>query len=135
MIVVDTNIMAYLFIPGERTSSIKDVFRKDPDWISPVLWKSEFRNVLTLYMRQGHLSLEQALKVLEEAESLMKGKEFLVPSHAIINLVPGCSCSAYDLEFVALALARNVVLISTDKRILSDFPERAFSPEKFLNTI
>ncbi len=31
--------------------------RLNPLWIAPILWKSEFRNVLALYIRQGYLSL------------------------------------------------------------------------------
>lgn len=40
MIVVDTNIISYLFIKGERTESVKKVLQKDPDWISSILWRS-----------------------------------------------------------------------------------------------
>ena len=51
MIVIDTNVVAYLLIEGERTSACRRAFAKDPEWCAPFLWRSEFRNVLTMHMR------------------------------------------------------------------------------------
>ena len=62
MIVADTNLIAYFFIPGEHTTAAKSVFLRDPDWVAPLLWKSEFRNVLATYLRQGHFDLNDALR-------------------------------------------------------------------------
>lgn len=46
MIVVDTNIIVYLMVPGENTESAKLLLIKDSMWVAPVWWRSEFRNVL-----------------------------------------------------------------------------------------
>lgn len=48
MIVADTNLIAYLWISGEKSELADQVFQKDPSWIAPVLWRSEFRNVLSM---------------------------------------------------------------------------------------
>ena len=52
MIVADTNLIVYLFITGDQTPLAQKVLEKDPNWIVPVLWQSEFRNVLAAYIRQ-----------------------------------------------------------------------------------
>ena len=57
MIVVDTNVIAYLFIKGDYSDNAMKLLKSDPVWIVPYLWKSEFRNVLTLYIRQNHLTI------------------------------------------------------------------------------
>ena len=61
MIVVDTNIIAYLTLPSPYTDAAERLLQRDQDWIAPVIWRSEFRNVLATAMRQEVVSLEQAL--------------------------------------------------------------------------
>ncbi len=43
MIAVDTNVLAYLYLPGEYTAQAEALLERDPDWTAPVLWRSEFR--------------------------------------------------------------------------------------------
>lgn len=61
MIVADTNIISYLFLPTIYSDKTSQLYRIDPDWAAPELWRSEFRNVLALYLRQNILSLTEAL--------------------------------------------------------------------------
>jgi PIN domain len=65
VIVVDTSVLVYLLLPGERTEQSERVFRRDPVWAAPRLWRSEFRNVLAVYMRRGPLALDQALQLMD----------------------------------------------------------------------
>jgi predicted nucleic acid-binding protein len=131
MIVVDTNVLAYLHIPGEWTEQAIIAYRKDPLWIAPVLWKSEFRSILSLYMRKERLALSDAVAVCDQAELLMKGNEFQVPTADVLGLINDSKCSAYDCEFVALAKANGISLVTTDQRILKEFPGTAISLSLF----
>jgi predicted nucleic acid-binding protein len=131
VIVADTNTIAYLLIAGERTPQSTKVLRKDPEWVAPLLWRSEFRSVVSLYLRRGFMSLAQALRLMEEAETLMRGGEYEVTSHRVLSLAAQSRCSAYACEFVALALELSVPLITSDRMILSEFPAIAHSPEDF----
>jgi len=103
VIVVVTNTIAYLFFTGEHTAEAEMVMEKDPDWVAPLLWRSEFRNVIRNYLRRGLLTLVQALQIAEQAEFLMLGNEFEITSSKVLSLVSSSNCSAYDCEFVALA--------------------------------
>lgn len=125
MIVVDTNILAYLYLPTEHTQKVEALLAKDPEWIAPTLWRSEFRNVLALYLRKNLLTFDQALEIQNEAEALLQNNEFIVTSLDVLQLVQSSECSAYDCEFVALAQNMNVQLITMDKRVLKNFPETA----------
>ena len=49
MIVVDTNILAYLYLPGDFTERAEALLAKDADWVAPTLWRSEFRNILVVH--------------------------------------------------------------------------------------
>lgn len=42
MIVVDTNVLAYLLLPYEHSSQADVLFKCDPQWVVPILWRSEF---------------------------------------------------------------------------------------------
>ena len=57
MIVADTNLIAYFFIKGDHTDAAQAVFKKDPDWIAPLLWRSELRNAMALYMKKEFPSI------------------------------------------------------------------------------
>jgi len=104
MIVVDSNVLAYLYLPGEHTAKAEALLERDPEWAAPVLWRSEFRNILAGYLRRRALRFDQVLAIQSEAESLMAGAEFDVASRSVLELARDSGCSAYDCEFVALAV-------------------------------
>ncbi len=60
MIVADTNLVAYLVIEGAHTTAARAVYRKDPRWARPPLWRSELLNVLALSVREEVLTEHQA---------------------------------------------------------------------------
>jgi len=132
MIVVDTNIIVYLYLSGERSEQAQRLLRKDPQWAAPLLWRSEFRNVLALYLRKRLLDLHTAQAVMDEALALMSGREYDVASSAILTLASKSRCWAYDCEFVALAQDLNVTLVTVDKQVVEQFPDVAVSPERYL---
>lgn len=127
MIVVDTNIIAYFFITSTDDHAIfaENLFLKDPDWAAPVLWRSEFSNLLAHYIRKDILSLAQAQEILREALRLMRGREYVVISSDVLRLVARSACSAYDCEFVALAEDLGVPLVTADKKLAAGFPRVA----------
>lgn len=133
MIVVDTNIISYLFLPTVYSEKSSRLYLQDTEWATPSLWRSEFRNVLALYIRQQILSLSEALAIQEEAEALMADHEFTVTSVQVLTLTERSQCSAYDCEFVALAKQLFVKLVTEDKQILREFPEVALSLDDFFN--
>ena len=132
MIVVDTNIISYLYLSTNQTRLVEQVLQKNSRWAAPLLWRSEFRSVLALYVRKKIISLEKALAIQQEAEDFLQENEFEVPSAQVLNLVAASSLSAYDCEFVALAQALNSPLVTADKQIIRDFPRTAYSPRQFL---
>lgn len=131
MIVVDTNIISYLYISGARSNQAEQLLSSDPQWVAPVLWRSEFRSVLSLYLRKQYLSFDEVLLIIHQAESLLSANEYEIPSALIMQLVSSSQCSAYDCEFVALAQYLGVPLITADKRILREFPKTAISLDAF----
>ncbi|MBI4513703.1 MAG: type II toxin-antitoxin system VapC family toxin [Gemmatimonadetes bacterium] len=131
MIVVDTNAIVYLLLGGPRTAQARAAFGKDSAWLAPLLWRSEFRSVLALYLHRGQLDLGDALRAMHLAEDFMEGGEYAVTSADVLSLVVSSRCSAYDCEFVALARELGVSLVTSDAQVLADFPDTAVSLDRF----
>jgi predicted nucleic acid-binding protein len=123
VIVVDTNVIAYLYLPSEHTAHAEALLARDPEWVLPTLWRSEFRNVLTGYLRRGHLTLAQAVAIQTEAEALVDGCEYDVASGRVLALAHESTCSAYDCEFIALAQQLGVRLVTVDRKLRQAFPQ------------
>ncbi len=135
MIVVDTNVISYFYLPSPFDASVDQLQTIEPEWAAPILWKSEFRSVLALYIQKQLLSLDYALKIMEEAESIMHDTGFEIASLRVLSLITSSSCSSYDCEFVVLAQQLNTKLITQNKKILQEFPDNALSIDDYLNSL
>ena len=128
MIVVDTNVVASLYLRGEFATQAEEWLKRDREWVAR-LWRSEFRNLLAGYLRRKQLSFDAVREVQREAEALLFGSEYDVDSQQVLELVRDSDCSAYDCEFVALAIRLGVKLLTADGKLLKAFPNHtvAFS--------
>jgi predicted nucleic acid-binding protein len=131
VIVVDTNTIAYLYLPSRYTTDVIRVLEKDPVWAAPSLWRSEFRNVLSVYLHQGRLTLPVALDIQRAAQLLMADQEFAVDSEGVLRLAADSGCSAYDAEFVYLAQSEGIRLVTSDRALLRRFPQTTAKPAGF----
>jgi predicted nucleic acid-binding protein len=132
VIVVDANILAYCYLPGKFTTASRALMRQERDWAAPLLWLSELRNVLTGYLRREELSVDDVRRIQSEAEDLMRDNEYEVDSASVLDLVYRCDCSAYDCEYVALAIQLGTRLVTMDAKVLRAFPKVA-APLSFLS--
>jgi predicted nucleic acid-binding protein len=131
VIVVDTNLLVYLYVEGQRTREAEAVLSRDPTWSAPLLWRSEFRNTLAQLVRRRSLALDDALQIAHEAERTMTGREYSVVSADVLQLSARSGCSAYDCEFVALARDLALPLVTADGGLLRAFPDIAIAPTAF----
>jgi predicted nucleic acid-binding protein len=132
VIVVDSNVVAYCWLNSPKTELAQRVRVQDNDWHVPVLWRSELRNILGGYIRRGDLTLKQATVVIERMEAELQDHEHIVESDDVLKVLSGSDLSAYDSEFVALARALGVRLVTEDRGILKACPKDAMTMEAFL---
>jgi predicted nucleic acid-binding protein len=132
MIVADTTLISYFTIDGDYTDEAVAVRETDPDWAAPLLWESEFANVLWLYMRRGVFGLDLALQHLDLAQDLMDGRVYGVAIQTALRLGTASGCTAYDCQYVALAHQLGVPLVTNDKDVLDAFPDTAVRPRDFI---
>jgi len=133
VIVVDTNVIAGLYLGKEAPSVAEQVLVRDPRWAVPMLWRYEFRNVLAGEIRRSGMSFDRAVRIASLAEAQVRGREFIAPSEAVLELLSSTRCTAYDCEFVALARRMGVKLVTSDRQVLTSFPDTAVSPEAFVS--
>ena len=133
-VVVDTNVVAYYWLPGAHTENAVALRRRTDDWFVPKLWRSEFQNVLGRYLRAGLIGLEQAKALIRSAEAELVDFEREVDSAVVMDLVAASTCSAYDCEFVALAMSMGVPLVTEDAQVIREFPKVAINMVAALST-
>ena len=131
MIVVDTNVVVYYALDTPQTQTARRAWDADPDWHVPSLWRSEFRNTMVSYMRSGGLTMRGALDAIEFAERTLRDKDHEADSVRVIELAANSACSAYDCEYVDIALSLEVPLVTADRRVLREFPDVAVSLDTF----
>ena len=118
---VDTNILAYLLIAGDRTSAAQELYARDADWRSEAFIMVEFSNILCRYVRSRALTIEQGVELLTEAETLMPALPNVEHAHAM-RIAMQFGLSAYDARFVALAQNMKTRLVTEDKKLQAAVP-------------
>ena len=131
MIAVDTDVLVSLWLPAAGTSVSEKIYNCDPMWVAPYLWRSEFRNVVSIYMHRG-VSFESGVESIERAEALMKGHEYLANSADVLKLATESGCPSCRCEFIQVARSNRVPLVTFDNRLLEKFPGVAIHPLTFI---
>jgi len=129
MIVVDTNVVAYAVLPGERTKAALALAERDPEWVAPALWRRELRNVLATFMRVRQLPLRQALAAFSAAEALVTDATVEPSTEECLRLAARGGVSAWDAEFVFVAEAAGLPLVSADRKLARAFSGRVVTLE------
>jgi predicted nucleic acid-binding protein len=131
MIVVDTNIIAYRFIEGDKTEKVLKAQQKDSDWILPSLWRHEFLNVLSTAARSRILNTEQCQQVWKSAVHVLHSLERDVDMLKALLLSIETSISAYDAQYITLAQSSRIRCLTEDRKLLEAFPAITVSLDQF----
>lgn len=121
MIVVDTNVIAYLLIEGDRTAEARALRVADPDWRSEPFLLVEFSNLLATQVRAKAFSAAQAKSLLESAAQQITAWVD-VPHSTALSVALDRGVSAYDARFVACARRLAVPLVTEDTRLRAATP-------------
>ncbi len=125
--VVDTNVVASCFFQGKFSTDAIRLLALLTNATVPPLWQSEFRNVLSLYLRKQLITIDAALEIYALAEQRLLVVHAKNNTFQVLDLVNRSTCSAYDCEFVALAQQLESPLVTQDKKLLREFPGTAIN--------
>lgn len=121
MVFVDTNVLAYLLIEGDRTQLAQALYERDPDWRSEAFIMVEFSNILATYVRTQAITEKQGLGLLTEAQALMPTLTTLQHSEGF-RAATEYGISAYDARFIAAAKEARVKLVTEDAKLRTAVP-------------
>lgn len=118
MIVADANLLAYLLIDGPHTDSARKCYLRDPVWVSPALWRSEFLNILVTTTKAGIQSSKQAQALWRRAVAIIVADYEPEPDD-VLNLAVQRKISGYDAHYISVARMLNTVVVTGDKKLVS----------------
>ena len=134
MLIIDTNVLAYLLIEGDHTATARLLHRRDDDWRSEAFIMIEFTNVLTASIAARRMNLVLAQRFLADATSLLHGKLALIPHDSVLSLAVQYRVTAYDARFLALALQLDRRLVTEDAKLRAAAPKLTQSLAEALAT-
>jgi predicted nucleic acid-binding protein len=132
LIVVDTNIIAYLLIQGERTPLTRKLVSHDPQWVAPSFWRIEFLNVLMNYSRHLKMPPDDLRRIWDSSFQVPHLREEGVEPQQALDAAIAYKISGYDALFLALAQNLKTVCITQDKALRKAAPRLTASLEEFL---
>ena len=96
MLLVDTNVVAYLLIAGDYTAAAQELRARDPDWRSEAFLLIEFTNVLASSIARKRMTLSMAEDFLAKVSSLFDGKLGRIPHASVLAIATRHRVSADD---------------------------------------
>mgnify|MGYP006267938881 CR=1 FL=1 len=134
MIVVDSNIITARNLTSSLTPEAKQVEEKDPIWIVPILWRYEFQNILASAIKTKQIKRGQALNIWERVSNILIENEYEPSASTVIDLVGKYGITAYDGQFIAVALEMGIPCVTEDRELQEKFPGIAISMNEYLKS-
>jgi predicted nucleic acid-binding protein len=122
VLIVDTNVVAYLLIEGDYTAAARSLYGRDDDWRSEAFIMVEFVNVLTASLAAGRMKSKLAQQFLADATSLLHRKLISIPHGPVLALAVQYSVTAYDARFLAVAQQLGRRLVTEDAKLRAAAP-------------
>src|SRR5438874_5682716 len=103
MIVVDTNIIAPLYVRSARSDAVTELFARDADWRTEPLALIELSNVLFTYERARYITAATARECVNRAAAFLTPHLFRLRHQTALDAALPNSTTAYDARFLASA--------------------------------
>src|SRR5438067_9325263 len=134
MILVDTNIIAPLYVRSARSDAVTELFARDAVWRTEPLALIELSNVLITYERARYITASTARACLKRAAAFLQPELFRVSHRAALDAALRYGTTAYDARFLALAGQLGSRLVTEDARLRAAAPRLTQSLTEALAT-
>jgi len=132
--VVDTMVFAYALLGVEEFRQDATATLEQADTITvPDSFRVEMANVLWQWIKHRQVSIETALQIMDDTESLINrtlSGENLWERALVLSV--NSNHPAYDTYFIAAAEIENTQVVSFDKKLKAIFPDKVLTAAEFL---
>ncbi|WP_309384897.1 type II toxin-antitoxin system VapC family toxin [Cerasicoccus frondis] len=111
----------------------QEAYARDPAWASAPIWRSEFRNIVVRYVREGRLAAKVAQEVLRAADDKMHPRQYNIDNESVLDLALQTGLSAYQCEYLALAHDLNLPLVTTQYELVKAAPQIAVMLQDYVD--
>ena len=122
MLLVDTNIIAPLYVRSAQSPAVAELLSHDPLWRTEPLGLIEFSNVLITYERARYITTARARDCLNRAAAFLQPHLFRVSHQAALDAAFRYGTTAYDARFLALAQQLRMRLVTEDAKLRAAAP-------------
>jgi len=122
MLLVDTNIIAPLYVRSAGSRAAAKLFARDAVWRTEPLALIELSNVLIAYERARYITAATARDCLNRAAAFLQPHLFRVSHQAALDAALRYRTTAYDARFLALARQLGVRLVTEDAKLRAAAP-------------
>ena len=134
MIVIDTNIIAPLYVQSAQTEAVTKLFAQDQIWRTEPLALIELSNVLITYERSCYITAATARNCIDRAAAFLQPNLFRVSHRAALDAALRYGTTAYDARFLAVAEQLNSRLVTEDAKLRASAPKLTQSLAEALAT-
>lgn len=132
MIVVDSNVLAARAMCGVNTELAAQVEAIESLWVVPVLWRYELQNILAMATRARKITPKAAADAWSRLQAMLAENEHDPSAQRVLDLAERHRISAYDANFIALAVEIGTVCVTEDRELREKFPAIAVSMSEFV---
>jgi predicted nucleic acid-binding protein len=134
MIIADASVVCFLFLEGELSGVIREIYEKDPDWMTPPILNHELLNIFAaLGAVEGDVHGMEDL--WREARGVLASRQQIPDPLRSLRLAIELGVSGYQAQYVALAEQQRLPLLTLDQRLLELLPKKTYTPQEYLESL
>ncbi|MCE9588648.1 MAG: type II toxin-antitoxin system VapC family toxin [Verrucomicrobia bacterium] len=131
MIIADASLVSFLFLEGEVSGTVRELYRRDTDWVTPPILNHEMLNILAAVGRADDTAL--AMEELWKEIRMRLGSRQQIPDPMrALRMAIDLGVSGSEAQYLALSQQLSVPMVSCDQRLLEHLPKLVVSPEVYL---
>lgn len=123
MVLVDTNVVAALWVQSDRTDRARRLLGRNSDWRTEAFALIEFASVMSTSVRNGLEAEFEALLRLGEAERFLGPGVVLASHRSSLSAAVAHGVAVYDARFLVVASELDVRLVTEDLKLRRAVPE------------